>query len=275
MMNPQTETFDGMAEFFRHCAAALAEVFVQTLGPQWKIAGELRPENAEAKVQLWFSATGALQGCLGFGVDEASAVAMAQGFIGESESISGALTPEYREAIEELFRQVAGQLAAALRTEIGEFRFQLQPSSHPNPPFQIGAALEFSADAKPVLIRFYLDGQMVGCLKTLASAKVLESSSQPSITGERHREERNLELLLGIELPATICFGRKQMRLREILQLSAGAVIDLDRHVQEPVELLVDGVLIARGEVVLVDGNYGLRVTEIAAAPQARLAALS
>jgi flagellar motor switch protein FliN/FliY len=53
------------------------------------------------------------------------------------------------------------------------------------------------------------------------------------------------------------------MPLREVLELATGSVIELDRQVDEPVELLLDGKVIARGEAVIVDGNYGLRVTEI------------
>ena len=59
------------------------------------------------------------------------------------------------------------------------------------------------------------------------------------------------------------------MLLQEILDLGTGAVVELDRRVQEPVELLLDGKLVARGEVVVVDGNYGLRVTEMALAKAA------
>jgi flagellar motor switch protein FliN len=51
--------------------------------------------------------------------------------------------------------------------------------------------------------------------------------------------------------------------LSEILELSSGSIVELDRTVNEPVELYLDGKLIARGEAVIVDGNYGLRVTEI------------
>ena len=59
-------------------------------------------------------------------------------------------------------------------------------------------------------------------------------------------------------------FGQSEMPLRDILELSSGSVVKLDQHIQEPVELLVGHKVIARGEVVVVDGNYGLRVTEIA-----------
>jgi len=62
----------------------------------------------------------------------------------------------------------------------------------------------------------------------------------------------------------TLRFGQRQLTLREVLDLSSGSVVELDRHVEEPIELLLDGRVIARGEAVVVDGNYGLRVSEVA-----------
>jgi flagellar motor switch protein FliN/FliY len=72
-----------------------------------------------------------------------------------------------------------------------------------------------------------------------------------------------LELLMDVELDVTLRFGERQMELHEILDLNAGSVVELDQHVHDPVQLLVGGKIIARGEVVVVDGNYGLRVKEI------------
>ncbi len=71
---------------------------------------------------------------------------------------------------------------------------------------------------------------------------------------------------MDVELNVSLRFGQRQLPLREVLELSSGSVIELDRMVDEPVELLLDGKVIARGEAVIVDGNYGLRVTEIPAA---------
>jgi flagellar motor switch protein FliN/FliY len=73
----------------------------------------------------------------------------------------------------------------------------------------------------------------------------------------------NLKLVMGVELNVTLRFGQRQLALREILELASGSVIELDRQVEEPVELLLEGKVIARGEAVVIDGNYGLRVTEI------------
>jgi flagellar motor switch protein FliN/FliY len=79
-----------------------------------------------------------------------------------------------------------------------------------------------------------------------------------------------IELLLDVELEATLRFGCREMLLGELLDLGPGDVVQLDRHVADPVDLIVGDKIVARGEVVLVNGNFGLRVTEVAA-PRKRL----
>ena len=79
-----------------------------------------------------------------------------------------------------------------------------------------------------------------------------------------------LELLLDVEMEASLRFGSREMPLGEILDLGPGDVVELDRHVADPVDLIVGDKIVARGEVVLVNGNFGLRVTEVAA-PKKRL----
>jgi len=79
-----------------------------------------------------------------------------------------------------------------------------------------------------------------------------------------------IELLLDVELEASLRFGCREMPLSDILDLGPGDVVQLDRHVSDPVDLIVGDKIVARGEVVLVNGNFGLRVTEVAA-PRKRL----
>ncbi len=79
-----------------------------------------------------------------------------------------------------------------------------------------------------------------------------------------------LELLLDVELEVSLRFGSREMPLGQILELGPGDVVQLDRHVSDPVDLIVGDKIVARGEVVLINGNFGLRVTEVAA-PRKRL----
>lgn len=76
-------------------------------------------------------------------------------------------------------------------------------------------------------------------------------------------DQRNLGLLLDVEIPISVEVGRAQMSLEDVLNLVPGAVVPLDKKAEEPVDLRVNGKLVARGEVVLVDDTYGLRITQI------------
>jgi len=72
-----------------------------------------------------------------------------------------------------------------------------------------------------------------------------------------------LDLLLDIELPVTLRFGKTRMTLQEVIDLNTGSVIDFGQGAEEPVEVLVNGRVVARGEAVMVQGNYGVRISEI------------
>jgi len=74
---------------------------------------------------------------------------------------------------------------------------------------------------------------------------------------------RGMEMLHGVIMDVTVELGRARMSVRELLALSPGTVLELDRAAGSPADLLVNGRLIARGEVVVIDEDFGLRVTEI------------
>jgi flagellar motor switch protein FliN/FliY len=75
---------------------------------------------------------------------------------------------------------------------------------------------------------------------------------------------RTMDLLLDVELPVSISFGKAELPMRDILKLTTGSIVELNRAINDPVEVLVNHSLIARGEVVVVDGNYGVRIQQIA-----------
>jgi len=76
-------------------------------------------------------------------------------------------------------------------------------------------------------------------------------------------EQRNLDLLLDIPLKVTVELGRTNRPIKDILDLSSGSIIELDKLAGEPVDILVNQKLIAKGEVVVIDENFGVRVTDI------------
>ena len=76
----------------------------------------------------------------------------------------------------------------------------------------------------------------------------------------------NLELLMDVQLPVSIRFGETEMVLEEVVKLGVGSVIELNSGIDQPVELVVNNRVLARGEIVTVDGFYGIRVTEVTSA---------
>jgi flagellar motor switch protein FliN/FliY len=73
----------------------------------------------------------------------------------------------------------------------------------------------------------------------------------------------SLDVILDMELPLVVRFGRTEMTLKALSSLAPGAVIDLGRSPDDPVEVLVSNKVVARGEVVTVSGNYGVRITDV------------
>ena len=77
----------------------------------------------------------------------------------------------------------------------------------------------------------------------------------------------NLDLLMNVPLTVTAELGTCKMMVRDILKLGTGSVVELDRLAGGPVDLLVNDRLVARGEVVAIDENFGVRVTELLEKP--------
>jgi flagellar motor switch protein FliN/FliY len=86
---------------------------------------------------------------------------------------------------------------------------------------------------------------------------------EPVPPAPRDKAPRTLDLLMEVDLPVSISFGRAQLPLKDVLKLSVGSIVELNRTLSEPVEVIVNNCVVARGEVVVVEGNYGVRIQEI------------
>ncbi|MCX7726462.1 MAG: flagellar motor switch protein FliN [Chitinispirillaceae bacterium] len=87
------------------------------------------------------------------------------------------------------------------------------------------------------------------------------------------QKEPNIEMLLDIELDVSIELGKTVMSIKRILELSPGSIIELDRMAGEPVDLLVNNKVVAKGEVVVVDENFGIRIVSLVS-PEERIRSL-
>jgi flagellar motor switch protein FliN len=94
------------------------------------------------------------------------------------------------------------------------------------------------------------------------------AEERPGVTAPKVRSlPPTMDLLLDVELPVSISFGKTEMSMKDVLKLTTGSIVELNRGVNEPVEVLVNHCLIARGEVVVVEGNYGVRIQQIVSRP--------
>ncbi len=98
--------------------------------------------------------------------------------------------------------------------------------------------------------------------ETIKSVKF--SPLEPVKSNDDGRKERNMDLLLDVHIPVLVELGKTEMLMREVLALTPGAIIELDTMAGEPVRITVRGKIIAYGEVVVVDENFGVRITRIA-----------
>ncbi len=76
-------------------------------------------------------------------------------------------------------------------------------------------------------------------------------------------EIRNISMLLDVKLNVKVRIGQKKMILKDVVSMDIGSVVELDQLVNDPLEILVDDKVIAKGEVVIVDGNFGIQITDI------------
>ncbi len=97
---------------------------------------------------------------------------------------------------------------------------------------------------------------------TSAQAAPAESAAQtnPALSAT---EYKNINMILDVRLNVKVRIGQKRMLLKDVIAMDIGSVIELNQLANDPLEILVDDKVIAKGEVVIVDGNFGIQITDI------------
>ncbi len=222
----------------------------------------------ETDLRVVMVAAGTLRGEMSLRIPRPCALGVAQLFLSEAQDAASEFKPDHQEAVEELLRQVAGQVATALKPRWGEVQLRLESAIPPSWSAGAGGWLASGVGAAcPLQMEWQLSAALYAALA--AAARPSENQRTDDKPDDKPGaapstpDGGNLELLMDVELEVALRFGERIMLLRDILELGEGSVVELDRQVEEPVDLLLDGRLIARGQVVVVDGNYGLRIQEM------------
>jgi len=133
---------------------------------------------------------------------------------------------------------------------------------------------KFGLDSLNSLLMFIIDEKMDGVLFGKKEESELEditssesSSASNNCAGESVKlsedEMNNIALIMDVKLPVRVRIGKKRMLLKDVLNMDIGSVIELNQLANDPLEILVDNHVIAQGEVVIVDGNFGVQITSI------------
>jgi len=218
-----------------------------------------------ADSDLWYTvvAGGALRGEMTLRLPAASGIRLAQKFLQETEPAPAEMSAEHKDALEELLRQIAGQAATALASSAGgEVQFHVAPSVAPSWSSSATACLYTRDEAgSPITIEIQISAALAAALQPRAETQ--PASSPAPVGPPPPPTAASYERLRDVILDVKLRFGSCRMLLRDVLALSTGVVVELDNNLNSPVELLLDGRVVAKGEVVVVDGNYGLRVTQV------------
>jgi len=247
---------------------SLSQVLGQTANSDFPLRSCAEPptefaERKETDLLLIVAAAGGLRGEMSLRIPRPVALSLGQLFAGEPKAADVDFKAEHQESVVELLRQVAGQVCTAAKLRWGEVQLRIEPGPVPS---WSSAASGWFLSAETTSWQVAIEWQLSAALHALLNS---DPGNQAAIvnaagnSGELSPSANNLDLLMDVELEVMLRFGSRNMLLQEVLDLGAGAVVELDRQIAEPAELLLDGRVIARGEVVVVDGNYGMRVIEV------------
>ena len=236
-----------LLEEFAVIAGALAG------GTSSRAAGSA-PTGAQFAVSI--AVDGAFRGVVTLTVDEQSAKAFARAFAGD----------EAGDAAEGALRDAAAQVVAAVAAKDSLAGVQLAVRSvtrvdqAPSGVALLGAMVTVQGVSTPMQVGYYA---------SLAQGSAASHGVATSKTRQMHRtaaaeaQQARLDVILDIDLPVVVRFGRTEMSIKSLSRLGTGSVIDLGRAPDDPVELLVSNRVVARGEVVVVGGNYGIRIVDV------------
>ncbi len=125
---------------------------------------------------------------------------------------------------------------------------------------EITSLLMFVIDEK---IEAAINGDVSASTSSADTSSESSSSSAQSSSGFQADEDSNINLIMDVKLPVRVRIGGKKMLLRDVLSMDIGSVIELNQLANDPLDILVDNHVIAQGEVVIVDGNFGVQITTI------------
>jgi flagellar motor switch protein FliN/FliY len=266
-MSAATFTIDQYADAL---VAELSAAIGAVLGGSVSATNSPPPQGGDGWA-VTFTATGDLVGTMTAWMDRAGSALLAQRVTGVDEALDDAVVADM---LKEMWSQ--GASALSLKAPFAGVKLSLSAPALAD----AGAGhlatytMSFAADAS-ARVAITVAAQVAVTAATqiaVAAPAPITSVDAPGVQPSGNKNA-NLDVVLDIDLPLIVRFGRTLMTLKTLAALGPGSILDMGRSPDEPVEILVGEQVIARGEVVIVDGNYGVRITDLIS-PSDRIRAL-
>jgi flagellar motor switch protein FliN/FliY len=185
---------------------------------------------------------------------------------GIEDSDAASIKSTYFETISQALSGAAGAMGARAGHEIACAHGE---ESAATPADATWAMLRINLGADTASIAIGIDTALVAALEASLQAaaqppeppKAALAAAGAGFSGPLN--SKTFELLLDVEIPVSVSFGRAQVPLKDVLKLTTGSIVELNRSILEPVEVIVNNCVIARGEVVVVEGNFGVRIQHV------------
>ena len=208
------------------------------------------------------------------------AASLADLMMGEEVSDREDVSDDDLDASKEIISNIFGAIGNSISSqkEIPALSFAIEGIEFKNTEDEVSLedfskmyVYKFNVGDLSSLYMFIIDEQLKNALdgnnQTSSSASMdtsLDNSNKSSSNIEMSSDEmRNIALIMDVKLPVRVRIGRKKMLLKDVLNMDIGSVIELNQLANDPLEILVDNNVIALGEVVIVDGNFGVQITSI------------
>lgn len=268
MSSPSMPSGGAIHAFAQLWTEAISTVMSQVAAasfPMQEGGAENMPAAVAEDVQLTVTAAGNARGEMNLRLPPAAALDLAKLFMSDIDAARTEITGDDRSALEELFRQVAGHVATSAKPKGLEIQLTVILGEAPTwPPAASGWIFSGPSAPRAAQIEWKLSSALATALvSTWREPDAAPAAAAAAPPQSNSKGQEKLELLMDVELDVVLRFGGRDILLKEILDLGPGSVVELDRTIQDEADLLLDGRLVARGEVVVVERNFGIRITEV------------
>lgn len=207
------------------------------------------------------------------------AAGLADMMLGEEESGREDITEDDLDAAKEIISNIFGAISNTLgaQKELPSLSFSVSDVEYIDENKEVSLenfykmfVYHFEIGSLHSLLMFIVDERMYDALfeakqgMKMEKGSAMSRSQEPQIQSSLSSEElTNIALIMDVKLPVKVRIGKKKMLLKDVLSMDIGSVIELNQLANDPLEILVDDHVIAEGEVVIVDGNFGVQITTI------------